>query len=174
MDKLKQFIASRKEEFDDVTLPEGHFERFECKLPSSRKRRPVWLYGFCGLAAACIAILLFVRLPVDTLTNDGENDVCEIEELQWYYTMQMNEVLACMDTLYRQDRAPGEGAVQLALATWRILNDNNRFEEQILPALPCSEDGLLAMNRHYGGSLESLRFMLEQMEHIVQSDNTIN
>lgn len=33
MDKLKNFIDTNKEAFEDDLLPEGHFERFEKKLP---------------------------------------------------------------------------------------------------------------------------------------------
>lgn len=32
MDKLKNFIDTNREAFEDDLLPEGHFERFEQKL----------------------------------------------------------------------------------------------------------------------------------------------
>ena len=37
MDKLKNFIDTNREAFEDDLLPEGHFERFEQKLAVPRK-----------------------------------------------------------------------------------------------------------------------------------------
>ena len=37
MDKLKNFIDTNREAFEDDLLPEGHFERFEQKLAAPRK-----------------------------------------------------------------------------------------------------------------------------------------
>ena len=39
MDKLKNFIDTNREAFEDDLLPEGHFERFEQKLAVPRKSR---------------------------------------------------------------------------------------------------------------------------------------
>ena len=40
MDKLKNFIDANRDAFEeDEMLPEGHFERFEQKLPKPRKNR---------------------------------------------------------------------------------------------------------------------------------------
>ena len=38
MDKLKNFIDTNREAFEDDLLPEGHFERFEQMLAVPRKR----------------------------------------------------------------------------------------------------------------------------------------
>ena len=63
MDKLKNFIDTNREAFEDDLLPEGHFERFEQKLAVPRKSRAT-LYSLCAFAAAaCIALLfLLARL----------------------------------------------------------------------------------------------------------------
>lgn len=46
MDKLKNFIDANRDAFEeDEMLPEGHFERFEQKLPKPRKTvRPYTAY----------------------------------------------------------------------------------------------------------------------------------
>ena len=41
MDKLKHFIDTNREAFEDDLLPEGHFERFEQKLAAPRKSRAI-------------------------------------------------------------------------------------------------------------------------------------
>lgn len=48
MDKLKNFIDTNREAFEDDLLPEGHFERFEQKLAVPRKSRAM-LYSLCAL-----------------------------------------------------------------------------------------------------------------------------
>ena len=50
MDKLKNFIDANRDAFEeDEMLPEGHFERFEQKLPKPRKNRasPIQPIGLC-------------------------------------------------------------------------------------------------------------------------------
>lgn len=67
MDKLKNFIDANRDAFEeDEILPEGHFERFEQKLPKPRKNRAA-LYSLSVFAiAASIALLLLFRLPGGT------------------------------------------------------------------------------------------------------------
>ena len=67
MDKLKNFIDANRDAFkEDEMLPEGHFERFEQKLPKPRKNRAA-LYSLSAFAiAASIALLLLFRLPEGT------------------------------------------------------------------------------------------------------------
>jgi len=86
--------------------------------------------------------------------------------------MQMNDVLAQMKKLYKQDRTPG--AEELLQESKRILTDNYMFEETILPTLPCSNDGLFAMTQHYSNSLEGLTLMLKQMEQVTITRNSNN
>lgn len=168
MDKLKQFIDDHRDEFDNIQLPEGHLERFEKKLPSRRKHS-FWLYGLSAIAAAaCIALIFFIQPPTASLTED-EVAICEIEELQLYYNMQMNEVVARIEKIYEED--PSQGTTELFQATQQVMNDNNQFEERILPELPCSEEGMFAMNQHYHNSIASLNRMLLQMEKVKEMDN---
>lgn len=168
MDKLKQFIEDNRDAFDDdIQLPEGHFERFEQKLPSPRKR-PVWLYTVTIAAAACLAMLFLLKPPANPL-GEEEQYVCEIEDVQLFYQMQMNDVLAQMETLSETDQS--QGVALLLEASRKILTDNEQFEQQILPELPCSPEGLFAMNQHYNTSIASLNVMLEQMEKVIDIDN---
>ena len=67
MDKLKNFIDTNREAFEDDLLPEGHFERFEQKLAVPRKSRAM-LYSLCAFAAAaCIALLFSSSCRVEHL-----------------------------------------------------------------------------------------------------------
>ena len=105
MDKLKNFIDANRDAFEeDEMLPEGHFERFEQKLPKPRKNRAA-LYSLSAFViAASIALLLLFRLPGGTgLPEPAQKTTAqtceaqeEIEELRLYYNMQMNDVLTQM------------------------------------------------------------------------------
>lgn len=133
-------------------------------------------YTPIGLCHSCLyRLLLLFRLPEGTgLPEPAQKTTAqtcetqeEIEELRLYYNMQMNDVLAQMKKLYKQDRTPG--AEELLQESKRILTDNYMFEETILPTLPCSNDGLFAMTQHYSNSLEGLTLMLKQMEQVTDN-----
>lgn len=182
MDKLKNFIDTNKEAFEDDLLPEGHFERFEKKLPAPRKSH-LTLYALSAFAvAASITLLLILRLPGGTTVpgSDPESTfrqtACdnreEIDELRLYYNMQINDIMARMEALYKQEKAPG--AAGLLQESKRILKDNYQFEETVLPTLPCSNDGLYAMNQHYTNSLEGLNIMLKQMQQVTNKQEENN
>lgn len=182
MDKLKDFIDTNREAFDDDLLPEGHFGRFEQKLAAPRRNRAA-LYRLCVFAAAaCIALLFLFRLPDGTPVHlpdewaEAEDAKCaamqeEVEGLQLYYRMQMNDVISRMQEIHK--RQPLPGTKELLEETQRVLADSHTFEETVLPSLPCSDTGLCAMNLHYRASLESLNTMLEQMENM-EVTNKIN
>ncbi len=164
MDKLKQFIDDHREQFEETALPAGHQERFEKKLLSRKKRYTLWYSIYGVAAAACIALLIFFKPSTDlSIDDDTAANVCEIEELQLYYTMQINDVLAKIEAVYEKEASPK--STQLMRATKEVLNDSGQFEEKVLPTLPCSEEGIYAMNQHYKNSLRSLQIMLEQMDN---------
>ncbi|WP_337941850.1 hypothetical protein [Parabacteroides sp.] len=180
MDKLKNFIDTNKEAFEDDLLPEGHFDRFEKKLPDAPHKGHFKLYSLCTFAAAAsIALFFLFRMPGGTpVPSDNQkasvqkqcSEQKEFNELQMYYKMQINDIMAQMETLYKQDKTTG--AADLLQESRRILKDNYMFEETILPTLPCSNDGLFAMNQHYSASVESLNIMLKQMERVTnENDN---
>lgn len=170
MDKLKKFIETHQEAFNDDLLPEGHFERFGQKLPPAPKKH-VRLFSLCAfVVAASVVFLLLLRLPGGTNIPIPEEVAIqqhceaqnEIKELSIYYNMQMNEILAQMDSLYKKEQTPG--STDLLQESKRVLSANYMFEKTVLPTLPCTNDGLFAMNQHYSNSLESLNIMLKQME----------
>lgn len=172
MDKLKNFINTRRDEFDKGDLPEGHFERFEHRLPTAR-RKHLFLHSIAAAAvAASLALLIFFQF-----FNEPETDpqvyVCEtrdeIEDLKMYYNMQINDVITRMEDLYEKDQT--SGGEKLLDETKKVLTDNYMFEETVLPKLPCSSDALFAITLHYNSSLESLSFMLKQMEHITEKND---
>lgn len=174
MDKLKQYIDNHREEFDDIQMPEGHFDRFSEKLKSSpktiRHRRQIGVYSL--LLVAGIALFLLIRFsftisPDVSDTKPVTNYTCgmreEINDLQLYYSMQMNELVMQMKTFASCDLA---GSKDLLKEMSLILYDNSQFEQTVLPGLPCSNAGIFAMNQHYNASIEALQLMLNQLEQM--------
>lgn len=172
MDKLKQFIDEHRQEFNDIELPEGHLERFEKKLPRQAKRRTLWYTVYGVAAAACIALFILFKPSTDLFMegDDPTANVCEIEELQLYYTMQINEVLARIEAA--DEETTSHKSAQLVQASRKVVNDSDRFEEEILPTLPCSEEGIYVINQHYRNSLRSLQIMLDQIGY--EEQQTMN
>ncbi|GHU84743.1 hypothetical protein FACS189415_8140 [Bacteroidia bacterium] len=175
MDKLKDFIGTHREAFDDELLPEGHFERFEEKL-GRRKRATLRFTLLAASVAAAAGLFIFLKAPSiikenmrhpasSVYTCEAEK---EIEELRLYYNMQIYGVVAQMKDLYAAQRSPG--SLELLEESEQVVYSTYDFEENILPSLPCSDGGLFAMTQHYSNSLESLNFMLGQMKQITSED----
>ena len=180
MDKLKDFIEANKDAFNDETLPAGHLERFEQKLPASPKHRKRVYILAAFAAAACFALLFLLRLPGGTsIPEPGSKQTAyqacekqEIEELRIYYNMQINDVMAQMEEIYKSGKTPG--TTGLLEETKQILRDNYMFEQTVLPTLPCTNAGVYAMTLHYNNSLEGLSFMLKQMERVANKEDNNN
>ncbi|MDR1403460.1 MAG: hypothetical protein LBJ60_07160 [Tannerellaceae bacterium] len=176
MDKLKDFIDTHKEAFEDDLLPEGHFERFNRKLPVSSRKRLNRISIFAVTVAAAVTLLVFIRIvsdmkdaPIQQTSMYACETQKEIDELKFYYNMQLDEVSAQIRALYKSEQIPG--GLELLKETKKVLKNSHKFEEAVLPTLPCSDAGLFAMNQHYSNSLESLQIMLSQMEKSIQYNN---
>ena len=170
MDRLKHFIDTNRDAFEEEQLPEGHLKRFEKRLPHPHRSQTIRYSLYSIIAAACISLLILFNLPWEKETSDVSPTgvqpcSCEITEefegLRLHYMMQIHETIEEMKMLCEQ--YPFPGADELLEETNRILADSRIFEESVLPTLPCSDDGLYAINIHYSSSLESLQIMLNQM-----------
>lgn len=172
MDRLKDFITANREEFDEVRLPEGHRARFERKLPKRRKSIRLIVAWSVGAVAAAVALLLFLRLPGgigQESTPDTSAEVyatemrIEFDELCMYYRMRMGDLLERLNESCQQGRTPE--ACGLREAGQRIVADCQTFERTVVPTLPCTNEGIFVLTRHYGSSLESLSFLVKRVEN---------
>lgn len=173
MEKLRQFIENHRDEFDDEPLLEGHWERFEQKLAAVEPQQPtkrVWLWAVAGLAAAAAVALLLWLQPTRIVTDPSDGMVQEdwlamqqeFLETQGYYQMRMNDLTDRLDQLCKQKRT--EEAEQLLQAAWQVRSDVKEFEHEVVPTLPCDEDGLYALAQTYSLGIGSLTFLLDRME----------
>lgn len=176
MDRLKQFIEDNRKEFENESLPTGHEMRFSRKLESKKKLNPFINIGIWIAAAAAVFLLFLLPHPEkesSQLLNAQKSQVCEtakeIQELRIYYQMQINDIIAQMENLYKQNKTPGTDG--LLKETQTVLAANKRFDQTELPELPCSNEGVYAITQHYNNSLESLSIMLKQMKNITSEKN---
>lgn len=141
--------------------------------PRRVNRGRLVMLGISFAAAAAVAVLLLLRMPGGTevpgssamhAETHGTQAKEEFEELRLYYTMQINDMMAQIENLYKEDQTPG--GAELLKETKKVLHDNYMFEETVLPTLPRSNNGLFAISLHYNNSLESLSIMLREMERM--------
>lgn len=173
MDKLKQFVNDNREAFDTDQLLPDHKIRFERMLPHTRNNAR--LYSIYALVvAASVAVLTVLALPFMELKRPAnENISCQtakdIENLNTYYNIQMNEVL-------EQIKAFNPGSMtlekqQIVQEATRVITASKQFEDVVMPQLPCLDETLFAMNQYYSTSIQSLNFMLLQMKNIQEKRN---
>ncbi|MCD7976080.1 MAG: hypothetical protein LUG51_02585 [Tannerellaceae bacterium] len=174
MDQLKKFINKNREAFEEEKLPAGHFERFEKKLPEKSAGKNLRIVLYTLIVAASVALLFFFNFQYQQSfdRNHSEQAVCEqynqFQDVKMYYHIQMGEILTEMEKL--NESSPIPGGKKLLEESKEVITANMRFEEEILPSLPCSNEGLFAMSQHYRNSLESLNIMLKQMKYVSEKE----
>lgn len=166
MDKLKRFVADNRENFDREALPCGHEKRFEAKLAAVEKPAGRTYLVYAVEIAATVLVLLLMGYPVLKGERGGSSEFCpasaEISSLRTYYLMQMNDVIARIEDAETGDVLEKQQVLEESL---RIMEVNKRVEKSLLPHLPGSQERAYALIQLYGTSLNSLHFMLEQIEN---------
>ena len=167
MDKLQKFIDKHRAEFENEQLPEGHRERFEHKLKERKEQRRAALYSYILGAAASVALLFYVANTylLKSATEQQHPYSCngkDARDLCLRYNTQMNDIQKQIEKLYKKNKNTGTTEV-VAESQW-ILEQSRQFEAQVVPSLSCSLSGLHSISQYYNGNLQSLTFMLSQME----------
>lgn len=168
MDKLKDFIDKNREAFDTDDLPVGDLDRFLEKMEQAEDRRSKrrWLRWVTVPIAAAIALLLYWALPLGENTSGEAQYVCELHsemaELRAYYQMKMEDILIQMEEKSAQSDNPG--SKELLEAGQHIQNSCRQFDRKVLPTLPCSDEGVFALNQQYRNSLNSLQILYKHMK----------
>lgn len=168
MDKLKDFIDKNREAFDTDDLPVGDLDRFLEKMEQAEDRRSKrrWLRWVTVPIAAAISLLLYWALPLGENTSGEAQYVCELHsemaELRAYYQMKMEDILIQMEEKSAQSDNPG--SKELLEAGQHIQNSCRQFDRKVLPTLPCSDEGVFALNQQYRNSLNSLQILYKHMK----------
>lgn len=169
MDRLKDYIQQNREAFDEIPLPEGHLERFAARLEKeeTKKTVPLW-HKLVPLAAAvalffCLSIPFWMHQPVSP-----DAYVCELHsemgELHTYYRMQLEDHLMELETASKEN--PSEAVTHLLEAALQIEASCQQFDNQVLPTLPCSDEGIFAINQQYQNSLNSMQILCQQLNRV--------
>ncbi len=180
MDKLKSFISENKTLFDVEELPEGHLSRFMTKLDEMEKgaasatvvnetlrsasKPRFWRWMAVPIAALLAGVLFYIMYDNQLNKNTETLNVCamhtEMDELQIYYRMQMDELLMRMEDDKRNES--NLALAGLLEAGKKIRLTCEQFDAEVAPALPCTEDGIQVVNQQYSNSLNSMQRIYRQ------------
>lgn len=165
MNKLERFIADNREGFDREALLSGHEMRFAAKLAAVGKPSGRMYLRYAAGIAAALLVLFLAGYPVLKSERRSVSEAClasaEINSLRTYYLMQMNDVIARIEDADAGNRLEKQ---QLLEESRRIMEANRQCEKNLLPYLPGSQETAYALIQLYGTSLNSLHFMLKQIE----------
>lgn len=164
MDRLKDYIQQNREAFDEIPLPEGHLERFAARLEKEETQKTVPLWHKLVPLAAAVALFLCLSVPFWIQRETPDSYVCELHsemgELHTYYRMQLEDHLMELEAASKEN--PSEAVTHLLEAALQIEASCQQFDNQVLPTLPCSDEGIFAINQQYRNSLNSMQILCQQ------------
>ncbi|CDE65315.1 putative uncharacterized protein [Parabacteroides sp. CAG:409] len=170
MDRLKDYIEQHREAFNEEPLPEGHLERFAARLEKEEeeKVKTVPLWRRLMPLAAVVALFLCLSVPFWIQRGTSDSYVCELHsemgELHTYYRMQLEDHLMELETASKEN--PSEAVMHLLEAALQIEASCQQFDNQVLPTLPCSDEGIFAINQQYQNSLNSMQILCQQLNRV--------
>lgn len=172
MDRLKDYIQQHREAFDDVSLPEGYEERFAARLEREDTKKTVPLWRKVLPLAAAVALFFCLSVPF-WMQQRSKPDayVCELHsemgELRTYYRMEIEDHLMELETASREN--PSEAVRHLLEAGLQIEASCQQFDQQVLPTLPCSDEGIFVINQQYRNSLNSMQILCQQLNRVKEN-----
>ena len=106
----------------------------------------------CLFLSGCISQFLLTELH------------SEMGELHTYYRMQLEDHLMELETASKEN--PSEAVTHLLEAALQIEASCQQFDNQVLPTLPCSDEGIFAINQQYQNSLNSMQILCQQLNRV--------
>jgi len=100
-DNIDKILSSIGDSDKDIfEIPEGHFARFEAKLPARKPNRIIPIISFASIAAAIALVVIFNFGNTSTVNNDIDYfaDVPQTaEDVYNSYISQLSEVQASLE-----------------------------------------------------------------------------
>ncbi len=163
MDKLKTYISSHREAFDNETPREGHFERFEAKF--SRKeglRVHYWQWAAAAVVVLSLSAGLWLWQQPAVPTDNGQVTVlCENSaDMKSCYLGRMYETAGIIEELSEKLDPYTRGDVQMEVAG--IIGANQFFEQELPEELPEKESRKI-LSAYYKQNLATLQQIAEAL-----------
>ena len=165
MDQLEKLIIENRDEIQNDSPHSGHFERFEMKLNTKRKK-PIRLISIISSAAAILLRALFVFGPKQSSNEKFTlgNVSSHYAEVEFYYTSSINKQIESLNALTNTEEFKDQ-KMKMLLAE---LNEYDEVYEQLcsdLEATPDDQRVINAMIVYYQSKLEIINRILNELEN---------
>lgn len=161
MKDIEKIIKDRKEELDYAEPSEGHFEKFQEKLPGEAKRN-FFILRIAAIVLAALFISTAIWIYMDLNTNGNRITVFspEVQETIYYYNSLNWEMESQIMEMPIEDRREKK----------RIQNDLKQYEESYdqlmndLLKFPNDERVINAIIEYHRSKTEMLEHILDQLQ----------
>lgn len=181
-DNIEEIILNNLKELNDFEPKEGHFERFQEKLNTQKKKKKITFSVVWKVAAAVIFVLLAVNQANIYFSSENENGFLtnksnskfslasvspEYQEVEFYYTNAINVGLEQWNTLQADGFVSDEEQGLLD-------SELDEFEERFktlqvdLAANPNDERVINAMLEYYRTKLNIINMIVGKLEEVKQ------
>jgi len=182
-DYIEELISKNLEGLNDNEPPEGHFDRFEEKLATQRKKRSFSLNVVWKVAAAVIFVFLAVNQGRIWFSADDENIVAssgqqemglasvspEYEEVEFYYTNAINTGLMQWEKMADAGLISEQEQEMMDVELTEFENVYDRLQND-LAASPNDERVINAMLEYYQKKLSLINMIVNKLEEVKQKN----
>ena len=180
-DNIEEIILNNLKELNDFEPKEGHFERFQEKLNTQKKKRKITFNVVWKVAAAVIFVLLAVNQANIYFSSENENSFLtknnsefslasvspEYQEVEFYYTNAINVGLDQWNSL-QADGFVSEEEQDLLDSELGEFEERFKTLQADLAANPNDERVINAMLEYYRTKLNIINMIVEKLEEVKQ------
>jgi hypothetical protein len=180
-DNIEEIILNNLKELNDFEPKEGHFERFQEKLNTQKKKRKITFNVVWKVAAAIIFVLLAVNQANIYFSSENENSFLtknnsefslasvspEYQEVEFYYTNAINVGLDQWNSL-QADGFVSEEEQDLLDSELGEFEERFKTLQADLAANPNDERVINAMLEYYRTKLNIINMIVGKLEEVKQ------
>lgn len=180
-DNIEEIILENLKELNDFEPKDGHFERFQAKLNSRKKKKIITLNVVWKVAAAVVFVLMAVNQANIHFSPDKQNQILtggnseftlasvspEYKEVEFYYTNAINVGLNQWNSLQADGFISEE---EQNLLDTELVEFEARFKnlQADLAANPNDERVINAMLEYYQTKLGIINMIVNKLEEVKQ------
>ncbi|MDD2565133.1 MAG: hypothetical protein PHU27_13050 [Salinivirgaceae bacterium] len=176
MDTLKNYIDQNRDQFNDLTPPEGHEMRFAYKLGhTQKKRRSITTTTFLKIAAISVLTLLSSLYIFENMTNNKPEPILTLSEInqdyadvEFYFTSTTNNQLELIEKTLNGEPSMEKDLLMNELSSLDTLQLQLQKE---LNANPNDERVINAMLQYYQFKMKVLTQIIDRLKEMKTPKN---